>query len=60
MVLFARQPFMSDLVCSNKKLFRYEIIWDKKTSTDFAQANNKPITVHENIAVFYKKETKLP
>ena len=55
-VLFARQPFMSDLVCSNKKLFRYEIIWDKKTSTDFAQANNKPITVHENIAVFYKKK----
>ena len=55
-VLFARQPFMSDLVCSNKNLFRYEIIWDKKTSTDFAQANNKPITVHENIAVFYKKK----
>ena len=55
-ILFGRQPFMSDLVCSNKKLFRYEIIWDKKTSTDFAQANNKPITVHENIAVFYKKK----
>lgn len=55
-ILFGRQPFMSDLVCSNKKLFRYEIIWDKKTGTDFAQANNKPITVHENIAVFYKKK----
>ena len=55
-ILFGRQPFMSDLVCSNKKLFRYEIIWDKKAGTDFAQANNKPITVHENIAVFYKKK----
>ena len=55
-VLFGRQPFTSDLVCSNKKLFRYEIIWDKKAGTDFAQANNKPITVHENILIFYKKK----
>lgn len=55
-ILFGRQPFTSDLVCSNKKLFRYEIIWDKKAGTDFAQANNKPITVHENILVFYKKK----
>lgn len=55
-ILFGRQPFVSDLVVSNKKLFRYEIIWDKKAGTDFAQANNKPITVHENILVFYKKK----
>jgi len=53
-VLFGRQPFFSDLICSNKKAFKYEIIWDKNAGTDFAQANNKPITVHENIAVFSK------
>lgn len=55
-VLFGRQPFFTDLINSNKKDFRYEIIWDKNTATDFAQANNKPLTVHENIAVFYKKK----
>lgn len=55
-VLFGRQPFLSDLISSNRKNFRFEIIWNKKTGTDFAQANNKPITVHENIAVFYKKK----
>ena len=54
--LFARQPFASDLVNSNRKMFRYEIIWDKKAGTDFAQANNKPITVHENIMIFYNKK----
>ena len=54
--LFARQPFASDLVNSNRKMFRYEIIWDKKAGTDFAQANNKPITVHENIMMFYNKK----
>ena len=55
-VLFGRQPFISELVCSNKEYFRYEIIWNKKSGTDFAQANNKPITIHENLAVFYKKK----
>ena len=51
-ILFGRQPFFSNLVCSNEKIFRYEIIWDKNAGTDFAQANNKPITIHENIAIF--------
>lgn len=55
-VLFGRQPFLTDLILSNKKYFRYELIWNKKSGTDFAQANNKPITVHENIAVFYRKK----
>ena len=57
-VLFGRNPFFSKLICSNEKLFRYEIIWDKNAGTDFAQANNKPITVHENIAVFSKSKIK--
>lgn len=57
-VLFGRNPFFSKLICSNEKLFRYEIIWDKNAGTDFAQANNKPITVHENIALFSKSKVK--
>ena len=57
-VLFGRNPFFSNLICSNEKLFRYEVIWDKNAGTDFAQANNKPITVHENIAIFSKSKVK--
>ena len=55
-VLFGKQPFTSELILSNKKMFRYEIIWDKNAATDFAQANNKPLNVHENIEVFYKSK----
>lgn len=54
-LLFGKQPFVSLLVRSNLANFRYEIIWNKKVGTDFAQANNKPINVHENIEVFYRK-----
>jgi len=55
-ILFGRNPFFAKLICSNEKLFKYEIIWDKNAGTDFAQANNKPITVHENIALFAKNK----
>ena len=55
-ILFGKQPFTSELILSNKKIFRYEIIWDKNAATDFAQANNKPLNVHENIEVFYKSK----
>lgn len=53
-ILFGRNPFFAKLICSNEKHFKYEIVWDKNAGTDFAQANNKPITVHENIGVFAK------
>lgn len=51
-VLFGKQPFSSFLVLSNLNWFKYEIIWNKKVGTDFAQANNKPINIHEEIFVF--------
>lgn len=54
-VLFSTQPFTTDLICSNRKLFRYEIIWEKTQKTGFYNANRMPLKGHENILVFYKK-----
>lgn len=54
--LFSSQPFTTDLINSNRKLYRYEIIWDKEYGTDFQLANKKPMKAHENIQVFYKKQ----
>lgn len=54
-VLTGSQPFTTDIVMSNRKLFRYELIWDKKHSTNFFLANKMPLKVHENILIFYKK-----
>lgn len=54
-VLFSAQPFTSDLLQSNKKLFRYEIIWKKTLPAGFLNAKIMPLRVHENILVFYKK-----
>ncbi len=54
-VLFGQGLFFIDLVNSNRKMFRYDLVWDKNLVSGFLNANKMPLRVHENIAVFYKK-----
>lgn len=54
-VLFSAQPFTTDLINSQRNLFRYEIIWEKTQPTGFYNAKKMPLRKHENILVFYKK-----
>lgn len=54
-VLFAQGVFYIDLVQSNRKLFRYDLVWDKVLTTGFLNANRMPLRQHEQIAVFYKE-----
>lgn len=55
-VLTASQPFTTALIHSNIDNFKYEIIWDKGAVTGFALAKLRPLKVHENVCVFYKKQ----
>ena len=57
-VLFAQGVFYVDLINSNRKLFRYDLIWDKVLTTGFLNAKRMPLRRHEQIAVFYKKLPK--
>jgi site-specific DNA-methyltransferase (adenine-specific) len=54
-LIFSQQPFTTDLIESNRKMFRYEIIWEKTLPTGFLNAAKAPLRAHENICVFYKK-----
>lgn len=54
-VLFSSQPFTTDLINSQRKMFRYEIIWEKTQRTGFYNAKKMPLRIHENILVFYKR-----
>ena len=53
-VLFAQGLFTIDLINSNRKLWRYNLIWDKGRATGFLNANRMPLRCHEDICVFYK------
>ena len=55
-VLTAGGKFTPKLKVSNLKWFRYEWIWNKKLTSDFLNANRKPLRAHENVLVFYKKQ----
>ena len=54
-ILFGSQPFTSQLILSNIKMFREELIWLKNKSGSGLQAKQKHIKVHEEILVFSKK-----
>ncbi len=53
-VLCGTQPFTSFLIMSNIKLFKYELIWDKKTGMGFLDCKFRPLKSHENTLVFSK------
>jgi site-specific DNA-methyltransferase (adenine-specific) len=54
-VLFSAEPFTSQLINSNLKNFRYDLIWEKSHAVGFLNARRMPMRKHENICVFYKK-----
>lgn len=58
MVFTASQPFTSALVMSNVKAFKYALVWDKVNRyTGALLANKMPMKRHEDILVFYRKQT---
>lgn len=54
-VLFAAQPFTTQLIQSNRKNFRYCWYWLKNQPTGFTFARYQPMRKIEDICVFYRK-----
>ena len=57
-VLTASQPFTTDLINSQRELFKYELIWNKENGRQPYLAKIQPIKSHENIIVFSKGKIK--
>ena len=53
--LFCQGLFFVDLVNSNRKMFKYDIVWDKILKSGFLNAKRMPLRQHEQIAIFYKR-----
>lgn len=54
-ILFAQGMFTAQLMMSNPKMWRYNLVWDKVLKTGFLNANRMPLRQHEDICVFYKQ-----
>ena len=53
--LFGQGTFYVDLVNSNPKMFRYDLVWNKQLTSGFLNSHKMPLRQHEQIAIFYKK-----
>ena len=56
-VLFAAQPFTSQLIMSNLPWYKYSWIWKKNISTGFLNAKHQPLRITEDICVFAEGKT---
>jgi len=56
-VLTASQPFTSLLIMSQIDNFKYSWVWKKSKATGFLDAKRKPLKEHEDICIFYKKQS---
>ena len=52
---FCSTKFGIDLINSNPKEFRYDLIWNKIYSVGFLSVNKKPMSAHEMIYIFSKE-----
>ena len=55
-VLFGSQPFTSVLVCSNLKMFKYDVYWKKEKPTNIFQVKRRFGKSTEVISIFYKEQ----
>ena len=54
-LLFADEPFTSQLIMSNPKWFKQRITWDKDRGSGFLNAKKMLLKQTEDIVLFYKK-----
>jgi site-specific DNA-methyltransferase (adenine-specific) len=52
--MFCNTKFGYELIKSNEKWFRYDLVWDKQRGVSFLMANKMPMKSHEMVYVFSK------
>lgn len=53
-LMFCTTRFGNDLINSNPKEFRYDLVWDKQRGVSFLTANKMPMRSHEMVYIFSK------
>lgn len=55
-VVFGAGTFFVDVVNSNRKWFRYDLVYEKAHAVGHLDANRRPLRAHELMAVFYRSQ----
>lgn len=51
-VLTSSNPFSAKLIANDYGLYKHSWIWEKQNFSDFANANCRPMKIHEDVLVF--------
>ena len=51
-ICFAAECFTLDLIASNRRLYRYRMVWIKSKSSRYCDTSWRPLTAHEDLVVF--------
>ena len=54
-VLTAAEPFTSILVMNDIEMFKYDLVWEKRTPVGHYNVKKMPLRNHETILIFYKE-----
>lgn len=54
--LFGQNPFTAELICSNRAMFSYTLVWSKIRHSGFLTANAMPLKAHEDICCFSHRQ----
>ena len=54
-VLFSAGLFTVDLINSNRKMFKYKLVWKKNVPTGMSSAKYRPMKYYEEICIFQKE-----
>lgn len=54
-ILFAQGMFTAELILSQPRLWKYNLVWQKDRVSGHLNANRMPLRQHEDILVFYEK-----
>ena len=55
-ILFSQGMFTAQLMMSQPRLWKYNLIYAKNNPSGFLNANRMPLREHEDICVFYRKQ----
>jgi site-specific DNA-methyltransferase (adenine-specific) len=55
-ILFGNGMFTAELMMSNRKMWKYNLIWEKTQPTGHLNAHRMPLRNHEDICIFYQKQ----
>lgn len=54
--IFGIGTFTAEMVLMGRSLYRYNLVYEKTSPTNFMNANRQPLRSHEDIMIYYKKQ----